>query len=155
MSKKFNISSFLVVFCILVFFQLAQADEIHDPSTGSGLAMSEVELAGLKEQMKVMQMQMGKQAREMIRMRRKIERLEENKILAMDGAGAGQKPLALEDIFHKIEWHGEVEWEFVDTAKDDSTGEAEPHFQLDKIRLEPEIQDNRRGVRGKKQRKKN
>lgn len=113
------------------------------------------EFSELKEQMKAMQERMeimqktinrleaeraltkeSVQTRQMEEMQRKIENLETQASISDEG----QKTADLENIFHKIEWHGEVEWEFVDTMKDDSTGEAEPHFQLDKVRLEPEIQ---------------
>ncbi len=116
----------------------------------------------LKEQMKVMQIQIKSQAEEMQKMQKKINKLESEKeaghktvsaekIVQMEkeidslevqvaSSGEGHSAVRPEDLFHKIEWHGEIEWEFVDTGKDVSTGEAEPHFQLDKIRLEPEIQ---------------
>ncbi|MFH1783234.1 MAG: hypothetical protein ABH848_06425 [Candidatus Omnitrophota bacterium] len=90
------------------------------------------ELSELKVQMKAMQKEMGK-------MQKKIEALEIQAPQAAKEA-EGKKYAISKEVLEKFELGGEIEIEFVDTQKDTSTGEAEPHFQLDKIRLEPELQ---------------
>lgn len=115
----------------------------------SAFADEASEISELKGQIRTLQEQMN----DMQRSYQQQLQMLEAKLNAMEAARttaqalpavpaqpAGPKFALSKEIVEKFELGGELEFEFVDVSKDNNTGEPEPHLQIDKFVLEPEVQ---------------
>ena len=111
------------------------------------------ELSDLKEQIKITQKQMEEQQKQMKAIQVKLERLEAERAERIKAPEEmAERVVALEEKLKKpydggflsrkgakFELGGELEFEFVDTERDNATSEPDPHFQIDQLYLYPKV----------------